>query len=608
MLAVVTVLSFPRHVNTFQYHAELGRPWSSDPVTAKHDFPIYKTDAQLEADRRQALANFTPYYTHVGDRPENILSYQEYNRLQQEGHMCISVLKGNIATVYPLTDIYTPRTAYEQTHEEGLLPTLVLDTAMTEKVYQSILSSVSLTSGMVQAGERIIDKGDIVKEYDLQVLMSYKRSYEELDLSAAQLYCSTLGNVILVVLYIMMFGMYLIVFRSKHLERLENVLYLCTLSGILIVLSCLLVRFTTFSIYLIPFTWVPVLTRIFFDSRTALYHHLITTLIVSLVVSTPYEFLIIQTAVGMVTVATLRNLTRRSQLFRTAICVFVTYSIAYTGFRWAMTGEFDTLHATVYADFLLNAILIVCAYGLIYFFERIFGLMSSITLIELTDLNHPLLHEFSEHAPGSFQHSMQVSNMATDAAKAIEADSLLVRTAALYHDIGKLAHPEFFTENQQDGENPLLEMAPKDAAQVVIRHVSDGVELAHKHQLPERVVRFITSHHGMGLVRYFYTTAHNAGENPDPADYQYPGPRPKTKEEAILMMADAVEARSRSLKDYSEKSLTDMVNAMIDSQISEGQFADCHITFDDVTKIKQVFVQRLQVINHHRIKYPKAKK
>lgn len=607
LMVLVVLISFPRHANSFQYHADFGRPWSSDAVTAKHSFPIYKTDAQLEADRQRALSSFTPYYQHNGVRKEYILSRQDYNHLMQEGYSRISIVEGNAAVVYPLSEIYTPKTAYEVLHIEAE-PTLLADTAMTNKMRQAIIASVSLTNGVVQKGEKIIDRGELVTEHTMQVLASYKRSYDETDLTEKQLLCTTVGDVILVIAFLAMFALFLIVFRPQHAGRTSNIMYFCTLSAILITLVCLEVRYTSLGIYIIPFAWIPILTRIFFDSRTALHHHIITVFIASLVVAAPYEFLMVQMAVGMVVVASLRNLTKRSQLFRAAFYVLLTHVVIYTAFRWATMGNFNSINLSVYADFLINVVLIVCAYGLLYIFERLFGLMSSITLIELTDLNSDLLHEFSEKCPGSFQHAMQVSNLATDAASSIDADSLLVRTAALYHDIGKMAHPECFTENQQDGENPLTDMTSLEAAKLIIGHVEDGVELARKHKLPESVIDFIRTHHGTSLVRYFYNTAVNRGENPSPEVYQYQGPKPRTKEQAILMMADAVEARSRSLKEINEKTLTQMVDEMVGSQIADGQLSDCRLSFADVTHIKQVFIQRLQVINHHRIKYPKVKK
>lgn len=604
---LITLYLFPRHATSFQYHAEAGKPWGYDALVADCDFPIYKTDRDLEAERTAALRSLTPCYQRDDHSTLNILSVTDYRNLEEQGISRIQVLRGLESTSISLKDVFTPKTAFENFGHE-FVPTLHEDTAMTHRLRQSLLSGISLTQGMVQKGEKIIDRGKIVTERDIQILSSLKRTYAEQDLSLLQRLLATLGDGVLIFVYFMMFIIYLRVFRPRHLLRTEHVLFFCTLPATLIILSCLLINYTHLSIYLIPFAWVPVLTRIFFDSRTALFLHIVTVFTVSLVVTSPFEFLVVQTAVGMVTVASLRDLARRSQLFKTAFYILCTYFVVYTAFCLATTGEVDNLHLYTYLYFVLNIILVICSYGLIYFFERVFKVMSSITLVELTDLSNDLLQRFSLEAPGSFQHSMQVSNLATEAARVVGADTLLVRTGALYHDIGKMLHPEYFTENQQDGSNPLLTMPSEQAAKVIIAHVTDGLKLAQQHKLPERVADFISTHQGNSLVRYFYNTAVNNGENPNEEDFRYPGPRPQSREQAIVMMADAVEARSRTLKDVNEKSVRTMVKQMLDQQIADGQLDEAAITFSDMTQIKEVFVQHLLIMNHHRVKYPSIKK
>lgn len=303
-------------------------------------------------------------------------------------------------------------------------------------------------------------------------------------------------------------------------------------------------------------------------------------------------------------------MTRRSQLAQTAGWILLTYAVAYTAYTFASTGEYATINPYMYLNFAINAAMIIAAYGLIFLFEKAFRLLSSITLVELTDINSDLLHRLAEEAPGTFQHSMQVSNLASEAAKAIGANALLVRTGALYHDIGKLSNPGYFIENQHPGHNPLLECDPKEAVRIIKSHVTDGEELARKHHLPEMIIHFITTHHGTSLVRYFYNNYVNAhpDEQVNRLEFQYPGPKPSTKEAAILMMADAVEARSRSLKEFSEEEIYEMVDTMIDTQIADGQFAETPLSFKDVEDIREVFKLRLLAINHHRIAYPKLNK
>lgn len=607
-LALLTIYLFPTHTSSFHYHMEVGRPWQYQTITAEFDFPVYKSEHQLEEERSEVLQDFAPCFNWIEEPAERyVISLQDFERLKRDNYSSISIINKHVRTTRQLSEIYTPKTAYEAFGEE-CFPTLAYDSATTNMLRADLLRSIAQTSGMIQKGEKIIDHGDIVTTYDYQVLTSLRKATEtQTKLSRQQHWLNLSGDAILVCIYILLFALYLVVFRPNLIEDTENALFFCLIVAIVVSLACLEIRYTDFGIYLIPFAWVPILTRVFFDSRTALFIHLATIFITSVVAPSPFEFLVIETAVGMVAVASMKDLTRRAQLIQTAGLITLTYAVVYTGFVLATTGDLRAINIMNYLDFAINGILIICSYGLIYIFERMFHLLSSVTLVELTDINSDLLHDFAERAPGSFQHSMQVSNLATEAAKKIGANSLLVRTGALYHDIGKMAHPEYFTENQQDHINPLMQMSSRAAAGVIISHVTDGEALAHQYQLPEVITHFILTHHGNSLVRYFYNTAVNNGENPDEKDYRYPGEKPSTREAAILMMADAVEARSRSLKELTEESIREMVEDMIDQQIADGQFANAPISFRDVTEIKAVFVQRLTMINHHRIKYPTIK-
>jgi putative nucleotidyltransferase with HDIG domain len=361
---------------------------------------------------------------------------------------------------------------------------------------------------------------------------------------------------------------------------------------------------------LIPFAWAPIIARVFYDSRTAIFIHIITVLIVSAATPAPYVFVVLQVIMGVVAVISLRDMTQRAQLAQTALFVFLAYSVVYTAMAMLVTGDMSSLEYNHYIYFAINAVLVICAYGLIFLFERTFGLVSNITLVELTNVNSNLMLEFAEKAPGTFQHSLQVSNLATEAAKRIGAKVLLVRTGALYHDIGKMTQPECFIENQT-GNNPLQSMPYAEAAKVIINHVEEGERIARKHRLPEVIVHFIRSHHGTSVTRYFYNTAVNAAKaaggtaaDVNKADYAYPGPKPSTKEAAILMMADAIEARSRSLSELTEQSIAAMVDQMIDLQVADGQFSETVLSFKDLEDIRAVFKQKLIEINHHRIIYP----
>ena len=612
VLAVVCVLMFPRYNNVFRYHYEVGKPWGYNALTADFDFPIYKTDEQLDTDRRQLLSTFAPYFKYIPrvQREVKVVPLETMEWLQNEGYSRITLNQ----TKYPVSELYTPKSAYAKFGYECAV-NLQLDTARTEDMRTRLLATISPTQGMVQKGEKIIDKGEIVTERNYQILQSLSRAYEDESLGQRQRTLSVLGEAILVVLFLGLFVVYLYVFRPAYLRSTSTVLFFCLLMFIVIGLACLTLRANqwydfTLSVYLIPFAWVPVLTRVFFDSRTALFLHFTTILIVSLVVPAPVEFFFIQIVVGMVAISSLSDMTRRAQLVQTAAWIFFVQSVAYTAISFAQSGAWTAIDPWMYLYFAVCGLLTVGCYGLIYMFEKIFRFISSITLVELTDINSELLHTLAERAPGTFQHSMQVSNLAAEAAKAIGANALLVRTGALYHDIGKMTDPIYYVENQTDTGNPLLEMDPRDAAQVIIAHVAEGERIARKNHLPEVIINFITTHHGTSLVRYFYNTYCNThpSEQVDEALFRYPGAKPSTKEGAILMMADAIEARSRSLSEFTENAIADAVNGMIDAQIADGQFAETPLSFKDVEDIRRVFISRLIAINHHRISYPALNK
>jgi putative nucleotidyltransferase with HDIG domain len=597
---------FPRYNNAFRYHFEVGKPWGYSTLTADFDFPIYKTDEQLAKEQQQLLSTFAPFFQYVPrvQHEVKVVSLETMEWLQAEGYSRIAIQQSK----YPLSDIYTPMTAHRKFGYDCAI-NLVLDTAKTESFKTKLLATVSPTQGLVQKGEKIIDNGDIVTERNYQILQSLRRAYDDESLGTKQRTVSILGETMLVLLFLCLFVIYLYVFRIAYLKSTSTVLFFCVQMFIVIGLACLALRFNL-TVYLIPFAWVPILTRVFFDSRTALFLHFTTILITSIIVPAPVEFFFIQIVVGMVAVSSLSDMTRRAQLVQTAGWIFLAQTVAYTAITFAQTGAITSVDGWMYLYFFICALLTVGCYGLIYMFEKMFRFISSITLVELTDINSELLHALAERAPGTFQHSMQVSNLAAEAAKTIGANALLVRTGALYHDIGKMTDPFYYTENQSGGENPLLQMDPRDAAQVVISHVSEGERIARKNHLPEVVINFITTHHGTSLVRYFYNTYSNAhpGEKVDESLFRYPGGKPTTKEGAILMMADAIEARSRSLDDFSEESISKAVNQMIDSQIADGQYAETPLSFKDVEDIRRVFVARLTAMNHHRISYPTLNK
>ena len=612
-LAALSIYLSPKYSNPFKYHFEIGQPWAYGLVTAESNFAIYKTEAQLQAERQELLRDYTPCYvvdTNALQSNIYVLPLSEIERIHLLGCAKVSVLHNRIATQVPVSNLHTPKEAYEIIHK-NVLPNLQYDSITSEKWRENLLSSISLTQGAVQAGEKIIDTGEIVTEHTYQILESLRRTIEEKNISHRQSLTSTIGTGLYIVILVAIFALYLFTYRRKLLDNLRNILFFAILMFLMIATAFVILQYASVNyIYLIPFAWAPIIARVFYDSRTAIFMHIITILIISVAVPAPYLFVLLQVITGIVAVISLRDMTQRAQLARTALWTFLMYCVLYTAITMLMSGSLKGIEYNYYIYFAINAVLVICAYGLIFLFERTFGLVSSITLVELTNVNSNLMLEFAEKAPGTFQHSLQVSNLATEAAKRIGAKVLLVRTGALYHDIGKMTHPECFIENQS-GVNPLQSMSYEEAAKVIIEHVAEGERIARKHHLPEVIIHFIRSHHGTSVTRYFYNSAVNRAlsEGKTVADvnkecYTYPGPKPYSKEAAILMMADAIEARSRTLNELTEQSIATMVDQMIDTQVADGQFSETKLSFKDLEDIRVVFKQKLIEINHHRITYP----
>ena len=660
VLVGIIIAIFPRTTSHFSYRFTEGQVWEYEDVVAPFDFPIYKTGEQLRKEQQDVLKQFAPYYNvdhKVADRQlalivdaanarrmseetkeylmqqvstiyrQGILSLADMEELQQEGFAHITIVNQyHVATAYPLEYCYTPKSAYDilfasapiasqqevKTLELNsfLLPNLILDKQTSNNMREALLSEVAPTQGMVLAGERIVSKGEVLTAEQVRKLQSYQMALDQRGEENGSELLGHIGTATLILAIVVLLVLYLFVFRPRLFRDINTMLFFAILVCTVVAMACAVVNYTNLSIYIVPFAWVPVIIRVFYDSRTALYVHLITIMICSLLAPAPFEFLLLQIAAGMVAVGSLRDMAQRSQLVQTAAWILFTYCLGYTAFTLAVSGNFSALRWEMYIYFIANALLIVFAYGLIYIFEKSFHLLSSITLVELTNINSELMLEFAEKAPGTFQHSLQVSNLAMEAAKSIGANTLLVRTGALYHDIGKLASPHNFTENQQDGVNPLSGMDPVSAARTVISHVDAGIDMSEKLNLPEIVREFIRCHHGTTRTAYFYNTYRNAhpGEPIDESLFRYHGPKPYSKETAVLMMADAVEARSRSLETFTEESVTQMVDQMIDAQMADGQFEDTPLTFRDLYTVKRTFVRKLISMNHHRIAYPDLQK
>jgi len=653
--AILILQSFPRE-GRFRYIFQEGKPWRYGLMTAPYDFPVFKADKDILRETDSVMLGFKPYLkmdTSVFSSVKNQLrsDFKSYLKITVPGHYLnyiinqlgtiykvgiistkdhesylddsvtsVMVVQNRVATVWDLSALFTTQEAYEALFKNlpynihpGVLKTCKLNKYIVENLRSddlatgrakiAFLKKVSNTSGVVQRGERIIDRGEIISSSTFKVLSSLKKVAEKRSEASG-------NNGVLIGQFVLVFGLfvlqflYLWFFRPFTYERKANVVFILIMITGLVLLTSLIVHSGNLNVYMIPYAVLPIMVRTFFDSRTALFAHIITVLISSTIVAYPYEFLLIQIAAGMTSVYSLKDLTQRSQLVFCAILVVITYGVMYLGVSLIQEGFMDRVNWRMFVYFLINGGFMLTSYLLIYLFEWMFGYTSNVTLVELSNINNPLLREFSETCPGSFQHSMQVSNLATAAAQEINANVQLARTGALYHDIGKMCNPVYFTENQS-GVNPHDALEPEESAKLIASHVTEGLKLANKHGLPLVIRDCIRTHHGDGPIRYFCNAYRNSHPGEDvPAVFYYSGANPSSKETAILMMADALEASSRSLKEYSEAGISVLVERIINMQIQEGAFKDVPITFRDLEKMKAVFKIKLQTIYHTRIAYP----
>lgn len=489
---------------------------------------------------------------------------------------------------------------------EFIVPNVTYNEAASAARRASILSEISMTRGLVQQGELIISRGEIVNDYTFRILESMRYEYGA-RVGLYNIWLLILGNFLIVSACYLILFFFLYNFRREVLESFQKTLFIILLILSFVIVTRIVSRVPVLSIYLIPFAIIPVVIRIFYDPRLALFILLVTMMITGFFVPNSFEFVFLNFLGGVVVIFTLTNTYRRGKLFFSSTMVFVTMSVVYFGIAIIQERDVRTVEYLNFAWFAGNAVLILISYPLIFIFEKTFGFLSDATLFELSDTNQPLLRRLAEEAPGSFQHSMQVANLAEDVARAIGANPLLIRAGALYHDIGKVGDAEFFTENQADGFNPHDQKEPDASAELIIRHIERGLELAKKSNLPEQIIDFIRTHQGTTKTYYFYRKYKDMypGKEIDPAIFSYPGPKPFTRETALLMMVDSVEAASRSLKEYSEDTIRNMVETIIDHQVSDDQFTEAPITFKDITDVKNALVKRLNTIYHARIAYPK---
>ena len=664
LLVLITVLvivwALPRNESK-QFRYDIGKPWMYGSFIAKFDFPIYKTDETIKEQEDSLLETYQPYYNYdpavekkqvskfladyqngipglphnyvrlIADRlhrlyQAGIMDTPEYNEAYRDSTSQVRLVSGNNAQSIALACVYSTLSAYEQLFIDEQIamqrpilqrcnlnnyiePNLIYDKGRSETERNDLLSSIPPASGMVMSGQKVIDRGDIVDEYTYRVLSSFEREIKRRSATQTQITNTIIGQVIFVTLMVFLFTMYLGLFRRDYFNKPRSIAMLYTLITLFPVVVSLMMRHNFLSVYMLPFAMVPIFVRVFMDSRTAFVCHVTMILICTTAVRYQYEFIIIQLVAGLIAIYSLRELTRRAQVFKTAILVGIGSTFVYLALQLMQDNDFSSMDHDMYYHFVVNAVLLLIAYPMMYIIEKMFGFVSSVTLFELSNTNRGLLRDLSEIAPGTFQHSITVGNLAAEIANKIGANALLVRTGALYHDIGKMKNPVFFTENQA-GVNPHDTLTYHESARIIISHVTEGVKLAERENLPTIIRDFIVTHHGTGITKFFYIKYKNEHpeEEVDPAPFTYPGPNPFTREQAILMIADGVEAASRSLPEYTEESISTLVNRMIDQDVTDGYFKECPITFRDLAIAKLVLIERLKAIYHTRISYPEMKK
>ena len=662
LVSVVTLIYFLPRESKFGYVYELNKPWHYPQLIASYDFVIYKTDDEVKRERDSVVRQFVPYYrvdSLVAEKQiaalrkdfyagkfrgvpvyylprlvENlrqiyargILDVSDYEGFLKGDSHVLRLIRGQEATTGEVENFFTIRTAYDYllNRDRGALSQEALrecnlndylavnvknDTAKNRLELQSELSQVSDNIGMVQSGQLVIDRGQIVNAEHMRILNSLKKESEQrMDPSRGYWFIFA-GQVIFVILLISLLFTYLKLFRRDYFSSPHSVLLLFSFVTVFPVITYLMMAHHFYSVYLVPYALIPIFVRIFMDSRTSFMAVVTSSLLSALSLHSPFEFVLWQIVTGATVIYSLRELTERSQLLRTVLAVVVVGLVISIGYDLSQGLNGDAFDRSRIVYMIIGGILLLFAYPLMYFVEKLFGFTSSVTLVELTNTNNPILRKMSKVAQGTFNHSMQVSNLAAEVADKIGAKAQLARTGALYHDIGKVLNPAFFTENQS-GVNPHDTISEERSAQIIINHVTDGLRLAEKYHLPQVIKEFIRTHHGTGLVKYFYIQYCNkhVGETVDEEAFRYPGPNPQTREQAVVMMCDSVEAASRSLKEYTEESITQLVNRIVDSQLAEGHFKECPITFRDIADAKRTLIDSLKTIYHTRISYPEIKK
>lgn len=662
--SVAVILLFLPRADHQSFSFEENQPWKYPLLTADFDTPILrdsasvrkmrdsidrvfvpfvKRDLEAEKTNMERFANIIRNHSSHEERTlllkllkqtfENgVLESKMYANIVTNGNRQLRLVEGNSGESKSVVAInaasmLSPARAFGRidsifSHEfhggEGkmapeirkalnlcITPNIVTDSATDYKYRSQEYLNVTGAMGVIKKGQRIVDRGEIINPQIFTNLNTYLDMMNSRQAETRDHTYFIIGQGLYIILIYILLYCFMSLYRSRFFSDIRQMVFLMSFITLFVVFSIVMFEYVSNGIYLVPFAAVPVIILVFFDSRTAIFALLTTVLISTLVATYQFQFLFMELSVGLTATFSIRQLSRRSQLLRTAMLSFLAYTVTYFATCLLSEGNLSNFVPRIIGIFAINSVILSFAYILILVIEKIFGFTSTVTLVELSDINSPLLRRLAENAPGTFQHSMQVSTLATEAARAIGANTTLVRTGALYHDIGKMKSPVFFTENQH-GVNPHAGLNPETSAQKIIAHVTDGLAMASKEKLPKVIKAFISQHHGKGITKYFYNTAVN--ENPDEvidkSKFQYPGPNPQSKETAILMMADAVEAASRSLNDFTPDAINTLVDRIIDSQISDGLLKEAPISFRDVETVKDTFKKRLSTIYHSRVQYP----
>ncbi|MDY8136214.1 HDIG domain-containing metalloprotein [Aquimarina sp. 2201CG5-10] len=652
------VYLFPKG-GIFKYEFAKGKPWQYENLYAPFDFAIAKTDEEIEAEKKRITDNIIPYfeydtivantardtydsafasYLKVLDQSSSseqaklfgkivlndiyrygVLAegYSYGNKRQiflNKGNKAEAITYGQILTTSALTKLIDSRidkSEYVKFKSDFIAlfydlvkPNVRLNDKLTESTLENELAKVLTTKGGVTRESRIIAKGEVVEGDKLQILNSLKAEYESQVWSEKNFYWIVFGYIILVSLALMMLLLFIRKYRKDIYQNNTQVTFIAFNILFMVLITTLVVKYKSDYIYIVPLCILPLVLKAFFDSRLGLFTHVITVLILGFVVPNSYEYTFLQIIAGIVTILTISESFRRANLFISVAQITSIYILAYIAFHIIHEGSVGNIDWITVGLFVLSGLATLIVHPLIYVYERIFGLISDVSLLELSDTNSKLLKELSNKAPGTFHHSLNVANIAEAAAQEIGANAMLVRVGALYHDIGKMANPIYFTENQSASGNAHDVLSSKESARIIINHVILGIEIAKKNKLPDRVIDFIRTHHGTSTVYYFYKKEKENNENVNIEDFQYPGPKPFSKETAILMMSDSVEAASKSLKNPTSSLIDSFVEKIVNKQMEEGQFLNANITFKEIQQIKKVFKRKLTNIYHLRIEYP----